>query len=159
MAIIITWANNEYLTENASILECPEFISGVLKVIRGEEIRMSHAEQIALKRFKKPVDPAVDADEDKQEVVPLQDPEDWASGILSNLNKRKTRSGSAYYSPHFVMPTQVECERLFSITKYILEQQRSGMSDYSFEMAAFLKIHRDLWDEVTVTKAVEEVAE
>jgi hypothetical protein len=152
-------ANKEYLTIDANILQCPEFLSGVVKLIHGKENQLSPAEQVSLIGFKKPGagNPPMVANLEEEKKDANQ--EDWADSVLSDLQKRKQCSISAYYSPNFVLATQVECERLFSITKYILEQQRSGMSDYSFEMTAFLKVHKDLWDPATVTAAVDGVVE
>lgn len=130
---------------------------GLFKVINGGESRLTNAESTAIIKFKKAL-PENKADEAEN----LDQPDDssnysYAEKILALKRKQPSDSsvpGSVYLSMQWIVPTQVECERLFSECKYILTQERSGMNEYSFEMAIFLKKHYQLWDPVLLSTLV-----
>ncbi len=60
---------------------------------------------------------------------------------------------SQYVSLDFVLASTAEIERLWSLAKYILVQQRRRMSPKIFEALLFLKYNRRFWDGKLVLEA------
>ena len=54
----------------------------------------------------------------------------------------------------FCVATSNTVERLFSLCKYVLTDQRKCMSPIMFEALIFLKVNRELWDVSLVAKAM-----
>ena len=52
-----------------------------------------------------------------------------------------------------VFDTAVEVERVWSISRYFLTNQRANMSPIIFERIQFLKFNADIWDPLAVQKA------
>lgn len=52
-----------------------------------------------------------------------------------------------------VIGSAAEVERLWSIARYILTDQRSKLAPILLEAILFLRFHRNLWDELTVMEA------
>ncbi|KAG6618481.1 Phosphoenolpyruvate carboxykinase [Phytophthora cinnamomi] len=77
---------------------------------------------------------------------------DYANEILRGGKKARS-SGAASATYHdlakVVPPTSNTVERLFSQCKFILTPQRSCMLPANFEMLAFLRVNRDLWNATT----------
>ena len=128
---------------------------GLFKVLNGNERNLSAAESQAIVKFKIPMQ------EDQKEPEANQNELDqnlsYAEKLLAMKRKQPSDnsvSSSVYSSMEWIIPTQVECERLFSECKYVLTQERGGMDPYSFEMALFLKKHYQLWDQILVSKLV-----
>ncbi|ETL41180.1 hypothetical protein L916_07779 [Phytophthora nicotianae] len=73
----------------------------------------------------------------------------YASEILRGGKQMRT-AGAATVSFHelakMVPPTSNTVERLFSRCKVVLTPQRTCMLPANFEMLAFLRVNRDLWN-------------
>ena len=73
--------------------------------------------------------------------------------------KRKRKAGefsskkSEYLNVDFISGSAAEVERLWSICKYILTVNRSGLSPILLEAILFLRINRSFWDIKLVQEA------
>ncbi|KAG6949287.1 hypothetical protein JG688_00014686, partial [Phytophthora aleatoria] len=74
--------------------------------------------------------------------------ESYAAQIIQQGREKRRAGGSAVYSALVtqIPPTSNACERLFSECKVILTPQRSSILPAHFEMLAFLRANKDMWD-------------
>ena len=63
-----------------------------------------------------------------------------------SLNKKIKVQGNEYEDTTFISPTRNVVERLFSVTRAVLTDQRGNLTPFHFEMKLFLHINRELWD-------------
>ncbi|KAG3189857.1 hypothetical protein PC128_g11571 [Phytophthora cactorum] len=74
--------------------------------------------------------------------------ESYAAQIIQQGRVKRRAGGSAVYSALAtqIPPTSNACERLISESKVILTPQRSSILPAHFEMLAFLRANKDMWD-------------
>ncbi len=58
--------------------------------------------------------------------------------------RKKNREGSAYIGCNFILGSVAEVERVWSIAKYVLSEQRRGMTPQMFEAIMFLRYNERL---------------
>ncbi|KAL3660543.1 hypothetical protein V7S43_019084 [Phytophthora oleae] len=128
------------LRPTAKIVHAPVFEAALVKICNNTKLTAS--ESRALQRFV--VDPAAVSDKRKERST-----SDYASTILQG-GKQMRAAGAAAVSFHglaeVVQLTSNTVERLFSQCKFVLTPQRSCMLPANFEMLAFLRTNRDLWN-------------
>lgn len=140
---------NQYISNDAEILQDRQFESGVCKIQDGRTAAMSRAEKIACQRL----------------LLPIQESEDEASvtansvsDYKSRLDRRKRRkiaADSCYRNCDFILGSVAEIERLWSIADIILADTRSRTTPELFEAILFLRVNSRLWDLDLVKEAIE----
>ena len=137
-----------------------KFESAVCRVQGGAEQNLDFAEKSTLNRVLKTAvrstEPETDLDDDCNAT-----PVPGSPGLLAEIKqaeaKRKAASSRAYESKYvnldFVLGSAAEVERLWSMAKYVLVQQRRSMAPKMFECLMFLKFNRRFWDEALVIQA------
>ena len=70
---------------------------------------------------------------------------DEMSLILKNVKRAKVDRGSRYTDLRFIHPTSNTCERLFSLSKLTLADNRKRLLPENVEMQLFLKMNAHLW--------------
>jgi len=128
----------------ASIVTAQAFENGVIKVIRGDENKFTTAEKAALLPFK--IDPTTVAARTAITTTATT----VVDEILSNKKKHKPKM---YQDLTFIPPTSNSVERLFSVCRYLLPDNRKSMTPESLEQKLFLRVNSDLWD-LTMLKQI-----
>ena len=72
---------------------------------------------------------------------------------IASANDAATKTESDYVNLKFILASAAEVERIWSMAKYILVQQRKGMSPKLFECLLFLKYNRQFWNKRKVIDA------
>ncbi|KAG6583225.1 uncharacterized protein IUM83_06135 [Phytophthora cinnamomi] len=128
------------LAPKRKIVHSPVFEAALVKI--ENKVKLTAAEARSVQRFV--VDPPASSGKRKE-----RSSSDYANEILRGGKKARS-SGAASATYHdlakVVPPTSNTVERLFSQCKFILTPQRSCMLPANFEMLAFLRVNRDLWN-------------
>jgi hypothetical protein len=66
--------------------------------------------------------------------------------ILQNVKRARVEHSSRYIDCRFIRPTSNMCERLFSLSKLTLTDNRKRLLPENAEMQLFLKLNSHLWD-------------
>ncbi|KAG3189354.1 hypothetical protein PC128_g11787 [Phytophthora cactorum] len=129
-----------YLQTNAKIVHTPVFEAVLVKI--ANDSKLTTAEARAVERFV--VEPSTSTGKKKE-----RSSDNYANEILRG-GKQPRRDGvvAASYSDlaKMVPPTSNTVECLFSQCKLVLTPQRSCILPAYFEMLAFLRANRDLWN-------------
>jgi hypothetical protein len=135
---------SSHLRASAKIVQSPDFEGALVKIVNGGKLTTSEAR--AMSRFE--VDPDTCGSKQKE-----RSSNSYATEILrGGKKKRAAEATSVTYSDlaKMVPPTSNTMERLFSQCKLILTPQRACMLPANFEMLAFLRVNRDLWNASTL---------
>ena len=137
---------NYYLADDAQIVHCPEFESGIVTLIDGNVDELSETQINQLKVF----DTAV---------INLAEEETPCKNLAEQAMRNKRRKVSTardhhYINLEFIPPTSNVVERLFSSARLVLTDYRKSMTPYTFECVMFLKFNATMWDINTVSKIV-----
>jgi hypothetical protein len=117
------------LSQNADIVHSKAFESGIVKILRGEQL--NYEEELVCERFKK--DNAANEPEKKKK----------KSFVEESLSETPS-SQHTYQDLHWIPPTSVDVERLFSTAKDLLTDKKKSTTH--FEAVLFLRKNVDLWD-------------
>jgi hypothetical protein len=71
---------------------------------------------------------------------------DEMQAILQNIKRAKVMRSSTYIDCRFIRPTSNVCERLFSLSKFALPDNRKSLLPENLEMQLFLKMNAELWN-------------
>ncbi|KAG6943529.1 hypothetical protein JG688_00017565, partial [Phytophthora aleatoria] len=128
------------LRPNAKIVHTPVFEAALVKIANDSKLRAAEAR--AVERFV--VEPSTSTGKRKE-----RSSDNDTSEILRG-GKQPRRDGAVAVSysdlAKMVPPTSNTVERLFSQCKPVLTHQRTCMLPANFEMLAFLRATRDLWN-------------
>ena len=133
----------KYLSPTATIVHCPLFDSGIIKILNGRESELSPEEIKVLIKL--------EVDRSTPDIF-IQEPIYNNPYIVSSL---ESCSFSRYINCNLIPPTSNTVERLFSMTKRIYTGNRESLDHATLEEIVFLNKNKDLWDENVVDKAVE----
>ena len=144
-------AMEDYLAERASIVVDPTFESAIIKVIRKETRMLTPSELTKLESFKKP--PTTNAETQLEG----EDENGEKTNFAKKLLKRRRLSTEThdYIDLSFIPPTSNIVERLFSVAKLLLRDQRARLLPITFESILFLKANMNWWNLQTVHTAMQ----
>jgi hypothetical protein len=149
----------KYIAPDADIVPDALFESGVVKLQRGKVSELTEAEKAAIIHLKKPDEGAGGGGGGGVATSPsLLD-------SIRNHDARKRKRGEdddavdstdfgEYHNADFILASAAEVERLWSIAKYILVDQRKGMTPQMFEALLFLKVNARFWNQSLVSDAL-----
>ncbi|EGZ17922.1 hypothetical protein PHYSODRAFT_503539 [Phytophthora sojae] len=80
-------------------------------------------------------------------------PQGFVDQVLSARKKPRTAQ-KKFGGVRYIPPTSNAVERLFSVAKHTLSNNRQGMLPVHLETVLFLKLNRRFWNAGTVTKVV-----
>ncbi len=148
-----------YLADGARIVENQPFEKALMQLARGQQL--SEAQEALVAPFLK------DHTEDNkpEEVIDEGAPNDGEAGSESyseTLQRKLKRQRmelhvekpKVYISLDVLPGTSVNCERLFSLAKFILLDTRKRTSPKLFEALILLKVNRSFWNVFMVGKAM-----
>ena len=69
--------------------------------------------------------------------------------------KRKVLEKTRYINCDFILGSAAEIERIWSISKNILNNSRKSMTPLLFESLLFLKLNKNYWDQKLVSIALD----
>merc|ERR1712232_144922 len=122
--------------------------TGVRKIQDGKPHELNQTEKVAVESLQEA--PVI-------RVEPTEEPIGGRSAgtILSRaMKKRKSETPAKYIDFNFILATAVDVERLWSLAKNILTDNRRGMATIMVQVILFLKENRDLWNCNTVYKII-----
>ncbi|KAG2997483.1 hypothetical protein PC121_g10244 [Phytophthora cactorum] len=124
---------------SANIVHTPVFEAALVMICNDSKLTASEAR--AMQRFV--MVPKTSAGKRKE-----RSEDSYAIDILRGGKQLRTSASSVHYCDFAreVPPTSNTVERLFSQCKLVLTPQRSCMIPANFEMLAFLRANRDLWN-------------
>ena len=128
-----------HLGQNASIVHCPDFETGVLKVLKGQ-VKLTQGEKNALKHFEigalSHSSAQVMRDDDESSLNET-DAQKWVR--MAEESKQTKRIQTSYRPLSHLCPSSIICESLFSDAKHIMTADRRNMDPSTLEMLLFLK--------------------
>lgn len=145
---------DNYIHPTANICPDPHFESAVVKIQQGRIEDLTQDEVTAAARLRV----GWEAEAPAAEAAEPQSPEakTMAQKIAKVAKKRLQASGGAggYINCDFILGSAAEVERLWSLAKHILEDDRLGMHPETFEIIIFLKVNSRFWDKSTCCEAI-----
>ena len=136
-----------HLGQHASIVHCPYFENGAMKVMRGHG-RLTSEEKKALHMFEIGATSGISSTSAVVEATSIE--EETNAERWVRMAQESTTSKSSYRSVEHLCPSSVICETLFSDAKHIMSDVRSNMDPSTLEMILILKNNMDLWDARTI---------
>lgn len=139
---------DQYIGENANIVNAPDFEKGVIKIQAKVESQLPVQERKAGASLKNSTAlPAAASQKDS-----------GLSYAERALKQQKMDSDAAaeYIDTTFLLPTSNDVERLFSLASRLYTPHRRCMQPRTLEALVFLNRNRDLWDEALVAQIVHE---
>jgi len=137
-----------YIDSKAQIVHSPDFESGVVKIQNRKTDELSDAEKLACKKLERT---AVD-------ITNNNSTSNLSLTEQVSLGKRKRQDASNnYMNTSFVLGSTAELERLWSIAKNILTNNRQETTPLVFESILFLNVNKTYLNEYTVKEAMGEV--
>ncbi|GMF43775.1 unnamed protein product [Phytophthora fragariaefolia] len=121
--------------------------SGVVKVLAGQEKRLSRPQRAALQPFSRAKNAAGG---------PTGETGPTKMGFADRILKRRKVevAPSAYELLAIIPPTSNIVERLFSVARMVLRYERNRMTPLTLEMVMFLKVNEGYWDVTTVDACI-----
>jgi hypothetical protein len=151
----------KYIAPDANIVPDPDFESGVVKIQCGQISELTDDENEAVKRLKISDDGGGAGAGGGSGGI--GDSPDLLQKIRDHERKRKrgvdedggvVSASAEYYNADFILASAAEVERLWSMAKYILVDQRKGMTPQMFEALLFLKVNERFWNQSLVIDAL-----
>lgn len=138
-----------YIASDSEKLPDVHFLSGVCKIQMNQTGLMTIQEKEACEHLK------IVPPDDLQEPQPAANLPTMAEQLkqISESNKRQ-RTETEYINADFILGSAAEVERLWSICKYILTNQRKSLTPLMFEALTFLKVNKRFWDLPMVQTAI-----
>ncbi|CAB9515777.1 Inherit from NOG: AvrBs3 and PthA family of transcription activator-like effector proteins [Seminavis robusta] len=139
-----------------------DFESAVVKVQKGEEATLLYGEKAAIKSALKTAvalrgfGTEVDTDDEVEEATTTTgSPGLYKQALKAEAKRMAHREGptSKYINLDFVLGSAAEVERLWSLAKYVLINQRKSMTPTLFECLMYLKYNRGYWNKAMVAEA------
>ncbi len=136
----------KYISRKERITHSPAFESTIVKIQDGNETSLTTREREVVECLKKCTQTRNEEIEDESQSI-----------MASRLAKpRKICSnGSEYIETSFILGSAAEIERLFSIGKNVLSQNRCALTPQMFEVLLFLRFNDRLWDAQLVAAAIQ----
>lgn len=123
-----------YIGAGSDKLPDPDFISGVAKIQRNQEVIMTEDEKEACEHLKAPAD-ANNPEEGNHTLT-----------IRESLEMRKKHKVACledrYKNVDYICGPAAEVERLWNVAKHVLTTQRMGLTQLSFEALMFMKVNK-----------------
>ncbi|GMF22747.1 unnamed protein product [Phytophthora fragariaefolia] len=137
---------SHYLAQDASIVHHPRFESAVTKILNSKTGELSAAERELVHAFEIP-----------QQTVNRQI--NWGNTKTyaeedQERKRRKLEKTIEYQDNRYMLGTSAAVERLFSITKCVMTDQRRSMEPITFEKLMLLKTNRVFWTSKTAATAI-----
>ncbi|KAL0224162.1 hypothetical protein P9112_003552 [Eukaryota sp. TZLM1-RC] len=130
----------EHTSLTSSIVHSPTFEAAIVKILEGNEDRLSHNQRSAVVQFLKTNVGALDS----------QSPASPLSAKLAEVSSSSMLNSSRYIDLTFIPPTSNEIERLFSRAKLTVGCLRTRLSPFSLEKQLFLLNNKTHWSENTI---------
>ncbi len=140
----------QYKLKFRHVREQSAFEKAGIKTQRGQESKLTRVERDAAKILRK------SAVQNKT-VIPHRPIGNKQSSMSERLAKRRRilRAERTYMNCDFVLGSTAHVERLFSVAKYVLPENRRRISPELFETIVFLKENADLWDATLFVRALQ----
>lgn len=131
----------QYISATSAIVSDPHFESGVVKIQQRRTHTMTAEERDACQGLLHELD---ENHHVAQRIAP--------DGIEDILNAGDDSSREdEYINCDFILASTAEVERLWSLAKYVLTDQRSRLEPVFFKSLLFLKENRGFWDQNLVS--------
>ncbi|KAL0246744.1 hypothetical protein GEMRC1_007951 [Eukaryota sp. GEM-RC1] len=154
--LLLTHYNRKYpemgkfIKPQSNIVHSPTFELAVVKILRGEEFQLSDFERVVtLKLLKNTALEEVSQDIEASESV--------AQEYSRMKEQRKLEASVSHFNNlQYIPPTLNAVERLFSRARQLMGLLRCALTNANLEIQLFLMIHKDLWDQETVSSILKD---
>ncbi|KAI0560856.1 Ribonuclease H-like protein [Gracilaria domingensis] len=140
---------NKYIAPDAAIVLDPIFESSVVKIQRGLQTELTEDKKESVQCLKQP--------DTVSEVHAGIASGNVGTGIAARLTKKRkvVMKKEKYMNCDFILGSVAEVERLWSIAKNVLTDNRKSMTPRMFEAIVFLKQNERFWDSQLVSEAIQ----
>lgn len=125
------------------------FESGVAKIQSGEVGLMTQQEKSACKNLELSSSENIPSENESE-----CDTEHQLSRAIKNKKRKVVGGTKKYINTRFILGSSAEMERVWSIAKYVLPDNRKLMDPIIFESILFLKVNASYWDLGCVQRAM-----
>jgi hypothetical protein len=139
----------KYLAPDAQIIHSAEFDSAVVKIMSLVESTLTCSEKNVMSPFLLNVPNDVTEEESKSKMS-FMEKIDYKRKRMMEEHGPKTK----YVDLQFLLSTSNVVERLFSLARLILTDQRKSMSPIVFEAMLYLQKNREYWSVIDVAQAM-----
>jgi len=136
---------DKYIGTSAQIMTDPVFESGVIKIQRNEYQSITINKNRACKKLR--IQNAI-------YTAPENPTFQTMAEKVAAKKKRKLEATTKYMNCSFILGSVAEVERLWSIAKNILRDNRKSMTPIVFESLLFLKVNSKYWNQALVSEAM-----
>lgn len=143
--------NGTHITRDSPKITHPHFVTGVIKIQTNKHAMLTIEEKEACESL-------LAEDGNEGDPQPTNQRLSLADKMKDRIKKRKAGViegdlTSPYKNVDFICGSAAEVERLWSVAKYILTDNRSRMTPAMFESLLFLKTNEEYWDMSMVMEA------
>jgi hypothetical protein len=138
---------NKYISTSSAIVNFPEFESAIFKIVTSRESELTIQEEAEVQSLLLSQVPSQPTAQVKSV--------SFADSLLTSY-EMEVESVSKFIDLQFIPPGSVIVESLFSIVGHMFGDRRMSSSPVHIEEQVFLRVNRDLWDENTFFKILEE---
>ena len=149
-----------YISNEASIIEDEMFEKAVMQLARGMPLTEEQRNSIQGLLVKPDNNQGTEDNESNAENLDEEDTSETFSQALQRKLKRQKRErgleqlGDKYLNLDMLPGTSVNCERLFSMAKFILSDTRKRINPNLFEALLLLKVNTRFWSVYFVGEAM-----
>ena len=143
-----------HIGDAARIIQDEVFEKVVMRISRG--LPLSEEQRVAAQLLVKPEEQLNELEIPSAENNDVAGaPESYSQTLQRQLKRQKREAGEQPADIYINLPgrTSVNCERLFSIAKFILSDTRKRTNPELFEALLLLKVNRDYWNMYSVGEA------
>ena len=146
-----------HIGDAARIIQDEVFEKVVMRISRG--LPLSEEQRVAAQLLVKPEEQLNELEIPSAENNDAAGaPESYSQTLQRQLKRQKREAGEQpadiYINLQILPGTSVNCERLFSIAKFILSDTRKRTNPELFDALLLLKVNRDYWNMYSVGKAM-----
>ena len=146
-----------HIGDAARIIQDEVFEKVVMQISRG--LPLSEEQRVAAQLLVKPEEQLNELEIPSAENNNVAGaPESYSQTLQRQLKRQKREAGERpadiYINLQILPGTSVNCERLFSIAKFILSDTRKRTNPELFEALLLLKVNRDYWNMYSVGEAM-----
>lgn len=137
----------KYLAVDAKIVHSPHFENAVVKILDGQQNKLSAAEAASVVKLK-----AQNCTKDEAPVE-CTSSDDFVEALLKRRKVEK-EDPNLYMDCHFLLPTSNIVERFFSLAGQAFSDDRQRLLPLNLEMQLFLNMNKAMWNEETLMKVM-----
>jgi hypothetical protein len=137
----------KYISRSGKFVQDPLFESAILKIINSKEHELNEEEKAEVNSLLLQHTPS-----NSTPVV-----KSLADTLLESFEMDVECKSTKYINLDFILPGTVAAESLFSMVGHMFDDRRQSTSPYRIEEQVFLKVNRNMWNEKSFFKFLDQV--